>query len=116
MQQLMGEHADSALLQAYTENPAGSSYPAFSVDYAQQVVAAEAYASADGFDELIGQWLARKPMAAPGFSDGNQLALAQADPVLEQLLVELFKRFGTHSRNAVQTTLAAPVSAAGLPD
>lgn len=116
MQQLMGEHADSVLLQAYTGNPAGSSYPAFSVDYAQQVVAAEAYASADGFDELIGQWLARKPTAAPGFSDGNQLALAQADPVLEQVLVELFKRFGAHSRNAVQTTLAAPVSAAGLPD
>ena len=78
------------------------------MDYAQQVVAAESYASADAFDELIGQWLARKPAAAPGFSGGNQLAQAQADPLLEQLLIELFKRFGAHTRNVVQTTLAQP--------
>ncbi|WAC45010.1 phospholipase [Pseudomonas sp. SL4(2022)] len=116
MQQLMNQQAASPLLQAYTQNPAGSDYPAFSVDYPQQVVAAEAYASADSFDELIGQWLARKPAAAPGFSGGNQLALAHADPVLEQVLVELFKRFGAHSRKAVQTTLAVPVSVSTLPD
>lgn len=107
MQQLMAEQAESPLLQAYTQNPQDS-YPAYSVDYAQQVVAAESYASADAFDELIGQWLARKPVAAPGFSGGNQLAQAQADPLLEQLLIELFKRFGAHTRNVVQTTLAQP--------
>lgn len=107
MQQLMAEQAESPLLQAYTQNPQDS-YPAYSVDYAQQVVAAESYASADAFDELIGQWLARKPPAAPGFSGGNQLAQAQADPLLEQLLIELFKRFGAHTRNVVQTTLAQP--------
>ncbi|MDO9619862.1 MAG: phospholipase [Pseudomonas sp.] len=107
MQQLMDEQAASPLLQAYTQNPQDS-YPAYSVDYAQQVVAAESYASADAFDELIGQWLARKPSAAPGFSGGNQLAQAQADPLLEQMLVELFKRFGAHSRQLVQTTLAQP--------
>ncbi len=107
MQQLMDEQAASPLLQAYTQNPQDS-YPAYSVDYAQQVVAAESYASADAFDELIGQWLARKPSAAPGFSGGNQLAQAEADPLLEQLLVELFKRFGAHTRNVVQTTLAQP--------
>jgi hypothetical protein len=107
MQQLMDEQTPSPLLQAYTQNPQGS-YPAYSVDYAQQVVAAESYASADALDELIGQWLARKPSAAPGFSGGNQLAQVQADPLLEQLLVELFKRFGAHSRNLVQTTLAPP--------
>ncbi|WP_371136067.1 phospholipase [Pseudomonas sp.] len=107
MQQLMAEQAESPLLQAYTQNPQDS-YPAYLVDYAQQVVAAESYASADAFDELIGQWLARKPAAAPGFSGGNQLAQAQADPLLEQLLVELFKRFGAHTRNVVQTTLAQP--------
>lgn len=107
MQQLMAEQAESPLLQAYRQNPQDS-YPAYSVDYAQQVVAAESYASADAFDELIGQWLARKPVAAPGFSGGNQLAQAQADPLLEQLLIELFKRFGAHTRNVVQTTLAQP--------
>lgn len=109
MQQLMDKQAASPLLQAYTQNPQDS-YPAYSVNYAQQVVAAESYASADAFDELIGQWLARKPSAAPGFSGGNQLAQAEADPLLEKLLVELFKRFGAHTRNVVQTTLAQPAS------
>lgn len=107
MQHLMDEPAVSPLLQAYTQNPQVG-YPAYSVDYAQQVVAAESYASADALDELIGQWLARKPSMAPGFSKGNQLARVQADPLLEQLLVELFKRFGAHTRNVVQATLAAP--------
>ena len=104
MQQLMDKQTAAPLLQAYAQNPADD-YPTYSVDYAQQVVAAEAYASADALDELIGQWLARKPAAAAGFSGGNQLAQTQADPLLEQLLVELFKRFGAHSRNVVQTTL-----------
>lgn len=106
MQHLMGEQAEAAapLLQAYTQNPTHG-YPAFSPDYPQQVVAAEAYASADAFDELIGQWLARTPATAPGFSGSNQLAVAPADPLLEQMLVELFKRFGAHSRNAVRSTL-----------
>ncbi|MFZ3154410.1 MAG: phospholipase [Pseudomonas sp.] len=111
MQQLMNEQTASPLLQAFTQNPSGD-YPAYSVDYAQQVVAAESYASADALDELIGQWLARKPSAAPGFSGGNQLAQAQADPLLEQLLVELFQRFGAHSRTVVQTTLAPPAPGA----
>ena len=109
MQQLMGEQAVSPLLQAYAQSPADS-YAAFSTDYAQQVVAAESFASADGLDEIIGQWLARKPEAAPGFSGGNQLTPTEADPLLESLLVELFKRFGAHSRNVVQTTLAQPSS------
>ena len=107
MQQLMDKQATSPLLQAYTQSPQDI-YPAYSVDYAQQVVTAESYASADAFDELIGQWLARKPSSAPGFSGGNQLDQAEADPLLEQLLVELFKRFGAHTRNVVQTTLAQP--------
>ena len=79
------------------------------MDYAQQVVAAESYASADALDEVIGQWLAGKPAAAPGFSEGNQLVAAEVDPLLEQVLVELFKRFGVHTRNVVQTTLTQPL-------
>ena len=108
MQQLMAEQAASPLLQAYTQNPQDS-YPVYSVDYAQQVVAAESYASADALDEVIGQWLAGKPAAAPGFSEGNQLVAAEVDPLLEQVLVELFKRFGVHTRNVVQTTLTQPL-------
>lgn len=114
MQQLMGEQAVSPLLQAYSQNPPDS-YPVHSVDYAQQVVASESYATADEFDELIGQWLARKPAVALGFSGGNQLVQAGADPLLEQLLVELFKRFGAHSRNVVQTTLAPLPAEASAP-
>lgn len=112
MQQLMaGEQAAQPLLQAYAQSPANG-YPAFSADYPVQVVAAESYASADAFDELIGQWLARQPAAAPGFSAGNQLAASKPDPLLEQLLMELFSRFGAHSRHAVQATLAAPPASA----
>ena len=114
MQQLMGEQAVSPLLQAYTQTPP-SSYPAYSPGYAQQVVAAESYASADALDQRVGEWLARKPAAAPGFSEGNQLAQHAADPLLEQLLVELFKRFGAHTRNVVQTTLAQPQPSAPVP-
>uniref|UniRef100_UPI0030D84271 phospholipase n=1 Tax=Pseudomonas sp. EA_35y_Pfl2_R111 TaxID=3088689 RepID=UPI0030D84271 len=113
MQQLMDKQATSPLLQAYTQNPQDS-YPAYSVDYAQQVVAAESYASADALDEVIGQWLARKPAVAAGFSDSNQLAPVEAEPLLEPLLLELFKRFGAHTRNVVQTTLAQPASGAHL--
>jgi len=109
MQQLMDEQTPAPLLQAYTQTPPDA-YPTYSVDYAQQVVAAESYATADALDQVIGQWLARKPAAAPGFSGGNQLTQAQADPVLEQMLVVLFKRFGAHTRNVVHTTLATPVS------
>lgn len=109
MQQLMDEQAPSPLLQAYAQDPAGS-YPAYSVTYAQQVVAAESYASADGLDAAIGQWLALKPPAPAGFSAGNQLTPVAADPLLEPLLIELFKRFGAHTRNVVQTTLAPPPS------
>ena len=109
MQQLMAEQAAAPLLQAYTQAPPGS-YPAYSADYAQQVVAAESYASADALDEVIGQWLARKPVAAPGFSAGNQLAQVAVDPLVEQLLQVLFKRFGVHTRAVVQATLAQPSS------
>lgn len=109
MQQLLAEPAASALLQAYRQNPPGS-YPPYSVDYAQQVVAAESYASADALDELIGQWLARKPAAAPGFSGSNQLTPVAADPLLDEMLAVLFSRFGAHTRNAVQATLAPPSS------
>lgn len=107
MQQLMNEQAPSPLLQAYTQHPAGR-YPAYSVTFAQQVVAAESYASADGLDAAIGQWLLGKPAAPGGFSAGNQLIPVTADPLLEQVLIELFKRFGAHTRNVVQTTLAQP--------
>ena len=109
MQHLMDEQTPAPLLQAYTQTPPDA-YPTYSVDYAQQVVAAESYATADALDQVIGQWLARKPAAAPGFSGGNQLTQAQVDPVLEQMLVVLFKRFGAHTRNIVQATLAPPVS------
>lgn len=114
MQQLMAENAAAPLLLAYAQPPA-EQYPAYSVGYAQQVVAAESYASADEFDALIGRWLADKPSSAPGFSEGNQLAPAEADPLLEQMLVALFKRFGAHSRNVVQTTLAQPTTSAPAP-
>lgn len=102
------------MLQAYAQAQANA-YPAFSADYPAQVVAAESYASADAFDELIGQWLARQP-AAPGFSTGNQLAARAPDPLLEQLLITLFSRFGAHSRHAVQATLAAPPASAPAAD
>lgn len=116
MQQLMvGEQAEQPLLQAYAQAPANV-YPAFSADYPVQVIAAESYASADAFDELIGQWLARQPAAAPGFSAGNQLAARAPDPLLEQLLMTLFSRFGAHSRHAVQATLAAPPASAPAAD
>jgi hypothetical protein len=110
MQQLMTDEQGAPLLQAYKQSPA-EPYPVYSVDYAQQVVAAESYASADALDEVIGQWLSRRPTAAPGFSGGNQLSPVEADPQLEALLVELFRRFGVHSRNTVQAILAVPVSA-----
>ncbi|MVW75213.1 phospholipase [Pseudomonas sp. R-22-3w-18] len=106
MQQLLqaGE-SQHPLLRAYSEAPAQPYLP-FSVDYPVQVVAAESHATADRFDQLIGDWLARQPEQAPGFSAGNQLSRSQADPLLEQLLVELFRRFAAHSRAAVQASLS----------
>lgn len=117
MQQLMTERVASPLLQAYSQSPQ-TPYPSYSVDYAQQVVAAESYASADAFDEVIGQWLARKPHpAAADFSRTNQVAQAEADPLLEQFLAQLFVRFGVHTRTVVQSTLqAATVSEPAIQD
>ncbi|WP_068825408.1 phospholipase [Pseudomonas sp. BMS12] len=91
------------LLTAYAEQGRDASYPAFSVDYAVDVVAAESNARADEFDALIGQWLARG-VASQGFSEGNRLAPAQPDPALDALLVELFSHFGSHTRNALKGT------------
>ncbi len=122
MQQLLrAGDLQHPLLRAYSEAPE-QAYPAFSVDYPAQVVAAESHATADRFDQLIGDWLARQPEQAPGFTGGNQLRPGQADPLLEALLVELFRRFAAHSRNAVQATLnpaadaARPGSPAGPDD
>lgn len=111
MQHLLDTQAQSPLLTAYRQ-PRGAGYADFSVDYAQQVVAAQSYASADEFDALIGQWLARQPAAAPGFSDSNQLTPVAADPVLEAFLVQLFQRFGAHTRQAVQALEAQAATAA----
>lgn len=81
------------------------------MDYAAQVVAAESHARADPFDALIGEWMARvathKVAAGKGFSESNQLQPVMPDPALEQLLVELFRHFGAHSRNALKGTLPA---------
>jgi len=107
MQQLLSSGTlEHPLLRAYGEAPA-EAYPAFSVAYPVQVVAAESHATADRFDSLIGAWLERQAPASPGFSGGNQLARSQADPLLEELLVELFRRFAAHSRNAVQSSLSS---------
>ena len=107
MQQLMNERLASPLLHAYSQRP-HVPYPAYSVDYAQQVVAAESYASADPFDELIGQWLARAPSAVSAdFSRSNQVSQVEADPLLEAFLLQLFMRFGVHTRAVVQSTLHA---------
>lgn len=111
MQQLLETQPHSPLLTAYRQ-PTDKRYPAFSVDYAQQVVAAQAYASADEFDALIGQWLARKPAASPGFSDSNQLTPVAPDPLLEAFLMQLFQRFGVHTRQAVQALETPSATAA----
>ncbi|MCU1715774.1 phospholipase [Pseudomonas sp. 5P_3.1_Bac2] len=114
MQHLLAQStgAPPALLAAYGSATDSPAYPEFSADYPQHVVAAEANLSADEFDRLIGQWMAAKPAAAAGFSGGNQLHLAQADEALEHMLVQLFKRFGQHSRNLVKST--APSGSASL--
>lgn len=93
------------LLSAYAQVEADAGYPAFGVDYAAQVVAAESHARADEFDALIGEWMARGS-AARGFSEGNRLQSVQPDPALELLLVELFRHFGAHSRNALAAVQA----------
>ena len=68
-------------------------------------------AERDPFDALIGEWMARvathKVAAGKGFSESNQLQPVMPDPALEQLLVELFRHFGAHSRNALKGTLPA---------
>ncbi len=100
--------ADSPLLTAYADSSTDASYPAFDADYATGVVAAESHARADQLDELIGRWLAAQPAASPGFSAGNQLPAKTApDPALEQLLAELFRHFGAHSRNTVRAVAPA---------
>jgi hypothetical protein len=93
------------LLRAYAQVEVDAGYPAFGVDYAAQVVAAESHARADEFDALIGEWTARGS-AARGFSEGNRLQPVQPDPALERLLVELFRNFGAHSRNALAAVQA----------
>ncbi|MBC9249961.1 phospholipase [Pseudomonas alcaligenes] len=99
--------ADSPLLKAYADGSQDGDYPAFDTDYAAQVVAAESQARAAELDELIGRWLATQP-ASPGFSASNELPKNVADPALDQLLVELFRHFGAHSRNTVRAL--APVA------
>ncbi|MEO4047442.1 phospholipase [Pseudomonas sp. CAU 1711] len=92
---------DDPLLRAYADRRLDAAYPAFDVDYAADVVAAESHARADEFDALIGAWMA-KEAAAKGFSEGNSLPRAQPDPALEAVLIELFRHFGAHSRNALR--------------
>ncbi|WP_372240140.1 phospholipase [Pseudomonas sp. R-28-1W-6] len=113
MQLLMHDGpADHPLLAAYADLREDAGSPAVGPDYAVQVVAAESQARADQLDQLIGLWLARQA-ASQGFSAGNQLASA-SDPAMEQLLVELFRNFGTHSRQAVRASLPG-VSASRQP-
>src|SRR5690606_19968830 len=98
MQLLMHDGlADHPLLTAYGDTRQDSSYPAFGPDYAAQVVAAESQARAGELDQLIGLWLAKRT-ASKGFSESNRLAQSEPDPAMEQLLVELFRNFGAHSR------------------
>ena len=94
------------LLTAYAEPERDAGYPVFDVDYAADVVAAESNARADEFDAVIGQWLARG-VAGQGFSEGNQLRPVTPAPALDALLVEFFRHFGSHSRNALRGTLGA---------
>src|SRR5690606_36594431 len=96
---LHGGEKEHPLLTAYAEREQDRDYPPFDVDYAAQVVAAESHARSDEFDALIGVWMARGS-ATKGFSAGNQLQPVQPGPALKQLLVELFRHFGSHSRNA----------------
>jgi hypothetical protein len=42
---------------------------------------------------------------AKGFSEGNRLQAVEPDPALEALLVQLFRHFGAHSRNALSGTV-----------
>lgn len=97
---------DDPLLRAYAERGLDADYPAFDVGYAADVVAAESHARADQFDALIGAWMARQA-ATKGFSESNSLPQVQADPALEAVLIELFRHFGAHSRNALRGTRPA---------
>ncbi len=110
MQALLNEgEARHPLLLAYGERDADGDYPAFDEDYAAGVVAAESNARADELDALIGEWMARvaaqRGTVAKGFSEGNVLQPVDADPELERMLVELFRHFGAHSRNALRGNL-----------
>jgi hypothetical protein len=107
MQLLMHDGpADHPLLTAYGDTRQDASYPAFGPDYASQVVAAESQARAGELDELIGLWLAKRT-ATQGFSESNRLAQSEPDPAMEQLLVELFRNFGAHSRQALRANSPA---------
>ena len=110
MQMLLNEgQVDHPLLRAYAASETDGDYPTFDSDYAAEVVAAESYARADDFDALIGEWMAgastQQGKASMGFSEGNVLKPATPDPALEHLLVELFRHFGAHSRNALKGNL-----------
>lgn len=107
MRGLMGQgQLLNQLLLAYAKPEQDAHYPAFNVNYAVDVVAAESSASADELDALIAQWLARGA-ASQGFSESNQLRELQPDPALDALLGTLFGHFGSHSRNVVRATLPA---------
>jgi hypothetical protein len=92
------------LLTAYAERDGDADYPAFDVNYAAQVVAAESHERAGELDALIGEWMARGD-TAKGFSEGNRLQAVEPDSALEALLVQLFRHFGAHSRNALSGTV-----------
>ncbi|WP_318652237.1 phospholipase [Pseudomonas sp. PDM15] len=97
---LTAGQAQHPLLTAYAERDGDAGYPAFDVDYAAQVVAAESHERAGELDTLIGDWMARGD-TAKGFSESNRLQAVEPDPALETLLVQLFRHFGAHSRNAL---------------
>jgi hypothetical protein len=94
--------ADSALghplITAYADESGDAQYPAFGARYVRLVIAAQARASADQLDALIALNVARYPEA-------DQL---DHGAPLETQLVQLTRRFGAHSRAAVNAVLAQP--------
>ncbi|MDF3932842.1 phospholipase [Pseudomonas citronellolis] len=96
----------SALLAAYADTRTDGSYPAYSVDYPREVVAAESHAHAAAFDAAIGHWLATIPAdAGGGFSAGNAVAPLRHDVQLDEQLLGLIRAFGAHSRNLARSAL-----------
>lgn len=96
----------AALLMAYGDTSRDGEYPAYSVDYPREVVAAESHAHAAAFDAAIGHWLATIPAGAGrGFSEGNQLLPLRHDAQLDEQLLGLLRAFGAHSRNLVRAAL-----------